>query len=220
MAHPPPAICPVIKARRPRAKGKGKGKGKGTGTPVKGKKKSSAKGDGKGNGKGSAKGNGTPVKGNKASFKRKAGFNRHELSPFAKKVLIQRRHALPPRVAKVAASSAAAPADDAPVAAPVPAPVTSPSFSPPKSLKELIGILDKCKVPKELHPDAMPSGAKGFTKRHPSNPSSVQVLWAREMFYLNYDRNGVVPLQRTITWNLFGGADLAWDHCRKVWHMF
>jgi len=217
-AAPPHAICPVIKQRIKRESKK---------VPPKNKKAS-------------ASGTGvllTPVKFKKdaASFKRKAGFNRQAVSPFVMSVLKRRRHA--GAAAKAAAACVAPEAPQAPaLAAGAPkmvprdpkhvpkmapgVPKVVPKKASTQSLEELISYLNKCKVPQELHPVAMPNGAKGYTKRHTDNPSSVQVLHQREMYYLNYDRNGRVPLSQSITWGLYGGADLAWDHCKRVWELW
>jgi len=213
-AAPPPAICPVIKQRRKREPKK---------APLKNKKASLVKVY---LGKGVLL---TPAKFKKgaASFKRKAGVNRQELSPFAMSVMKRRRHA--GAAAKAAAARALAlQAPEAPQApalaarAPKTVPGDPKKVAPKiaKNLKDLISYLNALKVPKELHPVSMPGGAKGYTQRHAENPSSVQVLHEKGMFYLNKDKYGRVPLTQTITWRVFGGADLAWDHCKGVCQMW
>jgi len=223
-ACPPGAICPVIKPRKKREPKKtGKAKKNVLLTPAK------------------------VLKQGAASFRRK-GFNRHELSPFLITALKRRRHAgkAGKATAVTEAPEATArkrlkqlPGPEAPEvtepkdpeapemlsnggSAKVPCVPGGSAKVPPKSLKDLIAYLKKWNVPKELHPDAMPSGAKGYTKRHSAkeNPSSVQVLHQKEMYYLNYNRHGEVPLSRSITWSLYGGADRAWEHCKNTWEMF
>ena len=149
----------------------------------------------------------------KASFKRTGRGKGKSLSPLAKAV--QKKKKQLSEVPKPASESCE------PIPAPTPlaesgvlakSPVTSYSEV---SLEEFTGYLGNLGIPQELLPSVKPSGTKGYTVKATGNPSSLQVLWAKKMFYLNRDQTGKTPAMQTITWNKYGSPSDAWRHCNQ-----
>ena len=154
---------------------------------------------------------GTPVKIAKSgSFRRVAGFNRCQLSPLAKAVRTRRKKA----------PSASAETDKAPEKVPS----ASADSEPQPTAEEIAGkIRDERQdyetlithlqglgIPEDALPEHLPRGAKSYTKHHHKHAGSVQVLHSRGIFYVNTDRDGIVPKTQTFSWDRNGGAEPTW----------
>jgi hypothetical protein len=93
--------------------------------------------------------------------------------------------------------------------APAPAPASAPS-----TLKELKAKMVGLGMPSEVLPVGMGKGTKSYTVRHPKHAASVQVLHDKGYFYLNYDRNGVFPPNRSVCWSHYNTITEAWEFAK------
>ena len=162
----------------------------------------------------------------KASFKRKGRGKAKSLSPLAKAIAKKKAKA-PKADTKPSAPKAEAPEAEAKAVSTPPSKSPAVTKSPVTSysevsVEEFKGYLENLGIPSELFPQKKLSGTKSYTVRHPSkdNPSSLQGLWRRGMFYLICDRTGATPVTPSITWNSYGSPADAWRHCTqnlKMW---
>ena len=211
MAHPPAPIRNGNKKPSAAAKGKAKAKAKSKAKP---KKRVCSE---------------TPPK--TASFKR--GKKRH-LSPMALKMLAptkamrlqkdsvkealtaasdmaEAEPADPAETANPAALPAAEPAEPAETAEPAePADTVSVRLAQVRESIKLLG------VPEELLPQSVPKGSGSYTIKHPQHQAAVQVLHARRVYFLTWDRTGAKPPKQTWAWAKHDGAKIAWDLAKKA----
>ena len=215
MAHPPAPIRHGNKKPSAAAKGKAKAKAKAKAkSKAKPKKRVCSE---------------TPPK--TASFKR--GKKRH-LSPMALKMLAPKRWrpqkdyavkdalaaasdmaeaepAEPAETANSAALPAAEPAEPAETAEPAePAETVSVKLAQVRESIKLLG------VPEELLPQSVPKGSGSYTIKHPQHQAAVQVLHARRVYFLTWDRTGAKPPKQTWAWAKHDGAKMAWDLAKKA----
>ena len=227
MAHPPAPIRNGNK--KPSAAAKGKGKTREKATP---KAKAKAKATSKAKSKAKPKKrvcSETPPK--TASFKR--GKKRH-LSPMALKMLAptkamrlqkdsvkealtaasdmaEAEPADPAETANPAALPAAEPAEPAETAEPAePAETVSVKLAQVRESIKLLG------VPEELLPQSVPKGSGSYTIKHPQHQAALQVLHARRVYFLTWDRTGAKPPKQTLSWPKYDGAKMAWDVAKKA----
>ena len=213
MAHPPAPIRNGNKKPSAAAKGKAKAKAKAK-SKAKPKKRVCSE---------------TPPK--TASFKR--GKKRH-LSPMALKMLAptkamrlqkdsvkealtaasdmaEAEPAEPAETANPAALPAAEPAEPAETAEPAePAETVSVKLAQVRESIKLLG------VPEELLPQSVPKGSGSYTIKHPQHQAAVQVLHARRVYFLTWDRTGAKPPKQTWAWAKHDGAKIAWDLAKKA----
>lgn len=213
MAHPPAPIRNGNKKPSAAAKGKAKAKAKAK-SKAKPKKRVCSE---------------TPPK--TASFKR--GKKRH-LSPMALKMLAptkamrlqkdsvkealtaasdmaEAEPAEPAETANPAALPAAEPAEPAETAEPAePAETVSVRLAQVRESIKLLG------VPEELLPQSVPKGSGSYTIKHPQHQAAVQVLHARRVYFLTWDRTGAKPPKQTWAWAKHDGAKIAWDLAKKA----
>ena len=213
MAHPPAPIRHGNKKPSAAAKGKAKAKAKAK-SKAKPKKRVCSE---------------TPPK--TASFKR--GKKRH-LSPMALKMLAptkamrlqkdsvkealtaasdmaEAEPAEPAETANPAALPAAEPAEPAETAEPAePAETVSVRLAQVRESIKLLG------VPEELLPQSVPKGSGSYTIKHPQHQAAVQVLHARRVYFLTWDRTGAKPPKQTWAWAKHDGAKIAWDLAKKA----
>ena len=112
----------------------------------------------------------------------------------------------------------------APVPLPAPVPLSVPATAPPapapapasapSTLKELKAKMVGLGMPSELLPAEMGKGTKSYTIRHPKHAASVGVLHDKGYFYLNYDRNGVFPPNRSVCWSHYDTITEAWEFAK------
>ena len=231
MAHPPAPIRNGNK--KPSAAAKGKGKTREKATP-KAKAKATSKAKSKAKPKKRVCSE-TPPK--TASFKR--GKKRH-LSPMALKMLAptkamrlqkdsvkealtaasdmaEAEPADPAETANPAALPAAEPAEPAETAEPAEQGYISSQHKPYSvrlaQVRESIKLLG---VPEELLPQSVPKGSGSYTIKHPQHQAAVQVLHARRVYFLTWDRTGAKPPKQTWAWAKHDGAKIAWDLAKKA----
>jgi hypothetical protein len=215
VAHPPAPIRNGNKKPSAAAKGKAKAKAKAKAkSKAKPKKRVCSE---------------TPPK--TASFKR--GKKRH-LSPMALKMLAptkamrlqkdsvkealtaasdmaEAEPAEPAETANPAALPAAEPAEPAETAEPAePAETVSVKLAQVRESIKLLG------VPEELLPQSVPKGSGSYTIKHPQHQAAVQVLHARRVYFLTWDRTGAKPPKQTWAWAKHDGAKMAWDLAKKA----
>jgi len=215
VAHPPAPIRNGNKKPSAAAKGKAKAKAKAK-SKAKPKKRVCSE---------------TPPK--TASFKR--GKKRH-LSPMALKMKAMRLQKDSVKEALTAASdmAEAEPADPAETANPAALPAAEPaepaetaepaeqgyisSQHKPYSVR-LAQVRESIKllgVPEELLPQSVPKGSGSYTIKHPQHQAAVQVLHARRVYFLTWDRTGAKPPKQTWAWAKHDGAKIAWDLAKKA----
>jgi len=117
----------------------------------------------------------------------------------------------PAETANPAALPAAEPAEPAETAEPAePAETVSQILAQVRESIKLLG------VPEELLPQSVPKGSGSYTIKHPQHQAAVQVLHARRVYFLTWDRTGAKPPKQTWAWAKHDGAKMAWDLAKKA----
>ena len=130
----------------------------------------------------------------------------------------------PAETANPAALPAAEPAEPAETAEPseqgyiLPSKGVYPAEHKPYSVR-LAQVRESIKllgVPEELLPQSVPKGSGSYTIKHPQHQAAVQVLHARRVYFLTWDRTGAKPPKQTWAWAKHDGAKIAWDLAKKA----
>ena len=84
------------------------------------------------------------------------------------------------------------------------------------ALKELQTKMRALGLPSELLPNFLPRGKKSYTVHAKDHKASLQVLHAKQQFFLNCDRHGAVPEAQTVTWATHPTPELAWKFVKQT----